>query len=196
MTVIDMFSHRSANKAPSAHHAPADGFEPEAVANALIDMAEQDGIRLTHLRLQKLLYMAHAWHLMAYGRRLINEQPRVWPLGCVIETVHVVVSQMRQNVLRAGVMLPSRFDAHAPAPRLPLRHPDVRVREGVEEALIAIKSVWDGCRDLTDKQMSTTLHREGSAWARAEAAHMATIPDAFMIEEARSWIRKDQSCSQ
>lgn len=198
MTVIDMYSRRAKAESTITHDVLTKGFEAEAVANAFIDLAAQERFTLSHLRLQKVICMAHAWHLHAHGRRLISEQPRAWPLGPVVESVYAVIVQTGRNVMQPGVMIPSRFDAdaQAPAPRLPLRHEDVRVREAVEEALITIKGVWDGSRHLSDERLSAILHRDGSAWHKAYSARMDTISDALMTEDAASWPSKGQKQSR
>ena len=48
------------------------------VANYFIDKAKAEGVSLTPMKLQKLIYMAHGWHLALYDKPLIDEQFQAW----------------------------------------------------------------------------------------------------------------------
>lgn len=62
---------------------------PVAVAhwfvNNLSDHAA--GEVVTHLQVQKLLYFAQAWHMLALGRPLFDEDMQAWPHGPVVPSV-------------------------------------------------------------------------------------------------------------
>lgn len=49
-----------------------DGHDSRAVANRLIEMADERGISLTIVHLVKLVYFAHGWHLGLFHRPLIR----------------------------------------------------------------------------------------------------------------------------
>jgi uncharacterized phage-associated protein len=59
-----------------------------AVANSILDIAEKKGQKLDPLKLQKLLYFAHGWHLAFFEKPLIDEEIQAWKYGPVIQTVY------------------------------------------------------------------------------------------------------------
>ena len=64
------------------------GHDPRAVARTMIERAEALDIELTHLKLQKLLYLAHGVMLAKYGRPLVTEPFRAWRYGPVLEPLY------------------------------------------------------------------------------------------------------------
>jgi uncharacterized phage-associated protein len=54
-------------------------FDSKAVANEFLKLAEQDGVKLSPMKLLKLVYFAHGWHLALKGEPLLNERVEAWP---------------------------------------------------------------------------------------------------------------------
>lgn len=63
-------------------------FSPQAVANYLLDKARDDGELLTHMKLQKLVYIAHGWHLAVTGKPLLSDPVEAWQFGPVIRSLY------------------------------------------------------------------------------------------------------------
>jgi uncharacterized phage-associated protein len=55
----------------------------EAIANSILDECEKRGIRLTPMKLQKLLYLAHGYYVAITGQPLIDEDFEAWKYGPV-----------------------------------------------------------------------------------------------------------------
>lgn len=62
---------------------------PVAIANWFVNNLSdhESGEVVTHLQVQKLLYFAQAWHMMALGRPLFDEEMQAWPHGPVVPSV-------------------------------------------------------------------------------------------------------------
>jgi uncharacterized phage-associated protein len=58
------------------------------VADYLIWRAHEHGSFISNLKLQKLLYYAHAWHLAIYDNGLFSERIEAWVHGPVIPAVY------------------------------------------------------------------------------------------------------------
>jgi uncharacterized phage-associated protein len=58
-------------------------IDPRAIANLLLDEARQRGIGLSNLKLQKLLFLCHAFHLVETGRPLVRGSFEAWRYGPV-----------------------------------------------------------------------------------------------------------------
>ena len=57
-----------------------------AIANYFLERAEREPI--TQMKVQKLVYFAHGWHLGITQKPLINEQVEAWPYGPVIPSLY------------------------------------------------------------------------------------------------------------
>jgi uncharacterized phage-associated protein len=53
------------------------------VGNAILEIASQDGIKLSNLALNKIAYFAHAWFLAIYSKPLIDSAFEAWQYGPV-----------------------------------------------------------------------------------------------------------------
>src|SRR2546430_458225 len=63
-------------------------FDAKAIANELLDIAWGEKKEITPMKIQKLVYFAHGWHLAVIDRPLINEQVEAWKFGPVIRTIY------------------------------------------------------------------------------------------------------------
>lgn len=57
------------------------------IANAFLAMPEARG-RLSQMKLQKLVYLAHAWNLAINGEPLVIEEPEAWDYGPVFRDLY------------------------------------------------------------------------------------------------------------
>jgi uncharacterized phage-associated protein len=57
--------------------------DPRAIANLLLKEARLRGIKLSNLKLQKLLFLCHAFHLIQTGRPLVRGSFEAWQYGPV-----------------------------------------------------------------------------------------------------------------
>lgn len=64
------------------------GYSSKAVANEFIHLAQENG-GITHMKIQKLVYFAHAMNLATFNRPLIKETFQAWPFGPVDVTIYL-----------------------------------------------------------------------------------------------------------
>jgi len=57
--------------------------DPRAIANTILDEAEKEGIRVTNIALQKLVYFAHGIHLIRMKKPLVSGYFEAWKYGPV-----------------------------------------------------------------------------------------------------------------
>lgn len=68
-------------------------YPATAVANELLDRASAEGVKLTQINIQKLVYFAHGWNLAWTGKPLILDLIEAWQYGPVVRTLY---SQFRR----------------------------------------------------------------------------------------------------
>ena len=61
---------------------------PIAIANYFIKKPFEDGTELTPMKLLKLVYAAHGWHLDLAGEPLIGERVEPWKYGPVVPSAY------------------------------------------------------------------------------------------------------------
>lgn len=64
-------------------------YNTKAVANYLLELAQMRKLELSPMKLQKLIYFAHGWHLaLSNGSPLIAEPIEAWQYGPVVESIY------------------------------------------------------------------------------------------------------------
>lgn len=63
-------------------------YDGRAVANVLLDLADELGLSLTHMSLHKIAYFAHGWRLAEVGEPLVRQQFEAWAYGPVLRSVY------------------------------------------------------------------------------------------------------------
>lgn len=136
-----------------------EGHDSRAVANRLLEIAEEKGEEIPCLILMKLVYLAHVWHLGFRRKPLIRHEVRAWKHGPGIAEVY------------AEFRPPPPKDAMAPAKR----SPKYRARLSKEEDKL-IRDVHDAFGKLTPNQLAWLAAEPGSPWDTArKIGHLAPI---------------------
>lgn len=121
------------------------------VAKWFINRVDRDsGDSITHLKVQKLLYFAEAWHQVLRGEDLFDEQFEAWAHGPVVRDVYTKLADYGWQAL--GPIDP-------PPPAFPV---------STMEALELVVDLYD---QFTAKQLEEMTHADGP-WidARGELA--------------------------
>lgn len=132
------------------------------IAKHLTLMAEQRGRQLTHMQLQKLVFLAHGYHLGVYGRPLIIDAVVSWQYGPIIPALYRELKWFCGDTIA------------------PLRGPAPMGNDSLQ----LLQAVFDGYGALTGPALSSLTHQPGSPWAQVWQAHLcggsSQIPDALL----------------
>ncbi len=161
-----------------------DGHDSRAVANRLIEMADERGISLTILHLVKLVYFAHGWHLGLFHKPLIRHTVQAW---------------------RYGPVIPEVYSAFRPKPPEPARAPVKKQRgykeEFTEDETMVLRRVLEKYSAMPFDTLTHLTHRPGSPWDQVrQYGYYATIPNEVMekyfgdrIRETRANIEREKT---
>jgi len=70
------------------------GHTAKAVANYVLDLSEREGVEITPLKLQKMVYIAHGWHLAIRGQPLVtDEYAEAWDHGPVFPSLYYEIRE-------------------------------------------------------------------------------------------------------
>src|SRR5439155_19093596 len=119
----------------------ADAQSPFAVANYFIRKAALTKMPLTPMKLIKLVYLAHGWHLALTGRSLIREPVEAWKFGPMIESLY------------------HAFKRYGNSPIPPEAATDAELKDGDGNVKRILDKVWDSYSKYTAAQLSTLTHQ-------------------------------------
>jgi uncharacterized phage-associated protein len=118
-----------------------------AIANFFIQSSFATGDELTPMKLIKLCYIAHGWHLGLFEKPLLDEPVYAWKFGPVVTNVYHTFKDYKNSQItgyahtQKGIELP---------------------KDEQTEALL--KKVWDVYRKYNGLQLSTMTHQKDTPW--------------------------------
>ena len=122
-------------------------------ANELISLAKDRP--LTHMHIQKLVYISHGWTLAICDRTLTIDDPEAWRFGPVYRLIW-------DNLRYAGSYPVTRkIPDGAVEP-----YPDSAGREWRQKEREIVKQVHHIYGDLAAFQLSALTHRQGTPWRK------------------------------
>lgn len=134
-----------------------DPLKTLAAANYFLARGREDRVPIDPLKLQKLVYFAHGWHLTVTGEPLIDEYVEAWPYGPVIPTIYHTFKHFGNSPITEL----AEIGGVAPMPS------DLNT-------LSVLDKVWEKYGRHSGIQLSNLSHAIGSpweeAWAKAQSA--------------------------
>lgn len=144
-------------------------YPAKAVANYLLDLAESAGQRLDPLKIQKLVYFAHGWHLALTGKPLLDEQIEAWRFGPVVPTLYHCFKRWGAGSIEARAFdlsvdddpgTPDTFTLQSTVPSLD----DDGENDESNYAKGVVKRVWEVYGSWTAVQLSQLTHVSDGPW--------------------------------
>ena len=135
-------------------------YDARSVANEMLRIANNRGIALTNMQVQKLVYIAHGYSLAILHRQLFRQPVEAWRWGPVIEDLY--------RSLR-------RYGAGIVTDTIPILGRD-SVTETDRKLL---EKVLDAYGRFSGPQLSTMTHKEGTPWHEVYRPNLSglIIPD-------------------
>lgn len=125
--------------------------DPLSVANFFVKKSFEKGVELTPMKLVKLVYIAHGWHLGITNRPLLTEVPQAWQYGPVVPCVYHSFKQYgNKQITQVYSMLTQKG----------LLTPDVS-DESIE---LLLNKVWDIYSRYSGTQLSALTHQPDTPW--------------------------------
>jgi len=150
-------------------------YSSKAVANQFIALAKQDARSdMSPMKLQKLVYYAHAWFIAFTDNALIKEDIQAWKFGPVIPDVyHEFKAHGNANITSFATELnfeQSKLELITPV-----------VDDDDDDANAIINEVWRTYKDLTPIQLSNATHAKGSPWEVVASSYGSELPKNIEI---------------
>jgi uncharacterized phage-associated protein len=126
-------------------------YSAPLIAHAFVKKGLETGKPVTQMKLQKMVYFAHGYHLAKFGEPLIREDFEAWQFGPVVPSIY--------NEFRLHGSDPILVDAPGKL------EPELRTLS--PEAQDAINYTWDATKDVSAYKLSGWTHKKDSPWAAA-----------------------------
>lgn len=114
-----------------------------AVANKFLNLAHQEGLQLTNMQLQKLVFFAHGYHMAIEGDPLYSDETKAWPFGPVIPNLYKHLQKYGRSSVTAQLPTSETLD---------------------DDQISVIDAVWDAYKEYDAWRLSDISHRKGSPW--------------------------------
>ncbi|MGL6094344.1 MAG: Panacea domain-containing protein [Fimbriiglobus sp.] len=157
--------------------------DARAVANFLLDLAADSAVPLSHLKLQKILYNAHGYHLAWLDRPLFFQDVQAWKYGPVVPSVYTVFKDYGHRPIDGRA---TEFDPETREHRL-------FTARFEPDANGLLRAVWLGHKDFSANHLSEISHAPNSPWdqvARGKDLRIhrgVPIPDALLRDHFRTF---------
>ena len=155
--------------------------DPSTIANSLLEIARLHGQQLDPMKLQKLVYFSHGWHLGFGLGPLSSETAEAWQWGPVFPSLyHAVKGWGSGPVLESILVL--RRELVKGQPQYLRTTPTIPAEESV--ALQLLNRIWQVYGHMTALELSQLSHEPDGPWARARAERRrgAVISDSSIRE--------------
>lgn len=130
-------------------------YRAKTIALFFLELGELEGIPITHMKLQKLIYVAHGWCLAIHGKPLIEESIEAWRYGPVIGNVY----QWLKHCGSAPIQLKDLYVSDNNQLRLADLKQD-------KSTVALLERVWDVHKNFDDIKLSGMTHLPTSPWAQ------------------------------
>lgn len=150
-------------------------YDALAVANAFIDLAKESGEEITHLKLQKLIYIAYGWYFVNFDIPLIKERVEAWKYGPVIRSVYDEFKTCGRNPITDYGTVVNVLETFG-SDKIILDTPKIEDPEALE----FIGEIWNVFGSYNGYELANSTHKEGTPWYQAKEKNLDIVPDDFI----------------
>jgi len=130
-------------------------FNPKSIANVFLTFGFEEQIAIEPMKLLKLTYIAHGWHLGIFKSPLINEYAEAWKYGPVVPSIYEGVKRFGKEPIDELAS-----DLRFQNGRV-VNHPFEVGEPNTENFL---KKVWDIYKSSSGIELSMMTHQPGTPW--------------------------------
>jgi len=144
-------------------------YVPAHVANSFLYRAKQEGIRdIDPLKIQKLVYVLHGWHLATRDSPAVGERFQAWPYGPVLSSLYHEFKSSGSNAIEGYA---KEIDPVSGQYRSLMISPDDKSFQEVFNA------VWNRYKGMSGLQLSALTHAQATPWQKAREMGASYLSD-------------------
>jgi uncharacterized phage-associated protein len=162
-------------------------YEAKAVANHFLDLAAENNTSLTPMKLQKLVFFAHGWHLGLYGEPLIADPIQAWKFGPVVPALYHEFKHVGAGAI-AGKATDFDF-ANGTLVQPTVEKEDMR-------SLHLLDQVWKIYAPLSGVALSNLTHLPSTPWDKAWSASGGAMNTVISEEDIKQYFEAEAAKSK
>ena len=140
-------------------------------ADLLLRIADEKGIRLTGMQLVKLTFISYGFYMAIEKRRLFNNRIEAWKFGPNIPDLYNVVRKFEHEKMKAPLLFEN------------------------EERSASLRDLLSGVVDshgkLSEVQLSSLTHAEGTPWHQARMRKESLLRDKDILIYYRKALKRE-----
>jgi uncharacterized phage-associated protein len=159
-------------------------YLPTHIANFFLWKAGEENIGdITPMKLIKLVYIAYAWYLAIFDKKLFGEQVQAWRHGPVIPSIY-------HEFKTFGYMPISKYAIEYSLEEGEKSYPIVRGDD--DKTIKLLEAVWAVYKNKSGIELSKITHEEHSPWHQAyyECGENALMDNDLIKKRAEEAIQK------
>ena len=133
-------------------------YSAKAIANEFLRLAKTEDIPIQQMKLQKLVYIAHAYNLALLNDKLIEDSIQAWEYGPVIPILYSEFRAFGRNQITkfaTQIVIDDNFN---------VSEEELRTNTEDTQTRDLIIAVWEKYKPYTGPNLSDLTHRSGTHW--------------------------------
>lgn len=131
-------------------------YTPQHIANFFILKAQEEGIRLSPLKLMKLVYIGYGWAAAILDLKLFEEPIEAWTHGPVIPSLYHEFKGFRSSGIDRLALNYDLDSQESKTPAIPKE----------EELFTLLEIVWDVYKRFSGWDLRDKTHEHGTPWSK------------------------------
>lgn len=144
----------------------------QALANTILMKAFTFDVKVTPMKLQKLMYFIYRDYLKATRQPLFEEDFLTWKYGPVLSSIYYEFNSFKAQPI-------TRFAKDAQGKVFCASDDDAQLLQSIE-------IVWKKYKDYSGVELSQITHEPGSAWYKAYMSNNNTLKDEDILKDETS----------
>jgi uncharacterized phage-associated protein len=116
------------------------------VANAFLELAQKEGISLTNMQLQKLVYIAYGFFAAVFNTPMFDDEIQAWSFGPVIPNLYHNLKKYGAGEVSSLLQTDTTIEKDSPEMRI-------------------IENVWGSYKEYSAQELSDLTHQDGTPWS-------------------------------
>jgi uncharacterized phage-associated protein len=143
------------------------------ISKKILELAERDGKKISPMKLLKLVYISHGYHLGFTGNPLIGDSIQAWKHGPVIPELYHAIK---------------RFGPSPVDPELI----DLYAEQKVDDKTSGlVEKIWAAYGEMPATKLSAITHNEGTPWSKTwDGEYYKSIDDRTIEKYYKELIEK------
>jgi len=161
-------------------------YSAKAVANAFLDIAESEGEKISPMKIQKLVYIAHGWALGLLSEPFISEEIEAWKYGPVIQDLYHEFKRYG-----SGDICHKATDISLDNRSLKIVKQEPCLSPEDSDALELVNRVWQEYGRFTGPELSNITHMKDTPWdITYNGEHQRVIANSVIEKHYKEFTEK------